>query len=119
LEKTKNTHIEKEGFKFIGADIGKADMLKNHLVKFKGVGTRKAKTCLRVNVDTQKVLKKLVESKFAKWTDGRCVNAIGTALNSKVNQSHADIISFYNSKIIGITNFYSFAGNRSKQHLVI
>ena len=117
MNKTVITHMEKEGFKFLGADLKKANMLKNHMIHLKGIGTRRATTRLRVNIDTQRIMTKLVESGIAKWK--RKNYAVGTALNWIINLDHADILAFYNSKIRGLVNFYTFAGNRSKLHLII
>lgn len=119
MRKTVITNIAKEGFNFLGAHISRANMLKNHMIKVKGKGTRRATTRLRVNLDLHKILKRLVTARIAKWIDPRQLKARGTALNSMVNHSHADIICFFNSKINGLCAFYSFAGNRSLLHYVI
>jgi retron-type reverse transcriptase len=66
LNKTTITHIGQEGFKFLGAELKKANMLKNHMISLKRVGTRRATTRLRVNMDTRKVMTKLVKCKIAK-----------------------------------------------------
>jgi len=108
------SHIEREGFKFLGADCGKAEMLKNPLVLVKGTGTKRATTRLRVFMDTQKVFKKLVDTKFAKWSNANPHIPIGTALNAWINHEHAEILAYYNCKLRGLNNFYSFAGNRRK-----
>lgn len=108
-----------DGFNFLGAHITKANMLKNHVIKVEGRGKRRATTRLRVNLNLRGVLNKLVETKIAKWVNPDKLEARGTALNSMINHSHADIIAFFNSKINGILAFYSFAGNRKLLHYVI
>lgn len=40
-------------------------------------------------------------------------------LTSMVNLSHYEIVKFYNSKIHGIVNYYSFASNRNGLHSVV
>ena len=109
----------KYGFNFLGAHIVKANMLKNHMLKVSAKGTRRATTKLRVNMDTRKVLQKLIQTRIAKWIDCNKLLARGTAFNSMINHSHADIICFYNSKINGLINFNSFFENRSRLHYII
>ena len=93
-------------------------MLKNHLVKVKGIGIQRSTPRLRVCIDTQKVLTKLVDTKIAKRSNINPTLPVGTALNAMINHDHSDILAYYNNKIRGLDNFYSFAGNRSKLHLV-
>ena len=93
-------------------------MVKNHVVKVRYNVTARATTRLRVNIDLQKVYKKLVENKLAKWVTTEQNLPRGTANNALINLSHADIIAFYNSKIRGLYTFYSFAGNRKKLHFI-
>lgn len=40
-------------------------------------------------------------------------------LTSLVNLSHYEIIKFYNAKMQGIVNYYSFASNRNSLHFVM
>ena len=117
LEKTVISNIQTEGFKFLGAECRRASMTKNHVVKHKD-RTIRATTRLRVNIDLTKVYKKLVSIKVATWDNKNLQVPRGTANNALINFSHAEIISWYNSKIQGIQNFYSFAGNRKRLHLV-
>lgn len=119
MDKSIISNMTSVGFNFLGAHIYKANMLRNHMIKVRGRGTRRATTRLRVNFDLRKVLQRLVDARIAKWSDGDKLLAKGTALNSMINHSHADIICFYNSKINGLNNFYSFAGNRSRLHYVM
>jgi len=65
LEKTAITNIQKSSFHFLGADCSRAVMTKNHVVK-RGKITVRATTRLRVNIDLQKVYKKLISSGLAK-----------------------------------------------------
>jgi retron-type reverse transcriptase len=66
LDKTVISNIQKEGFKFLGADCNRADMTKNHVVKLKRNVSIRATTRLRVNIDLEKVYRKLVSNKLAK-----------------------------------------------------
>lgn len=65
---------------------------------------------ITMHAPIDKLLKKLVEKKFLRWNEnGTYLN--GTAVRALVNWDHADIISYYNSTIKGILNYYSFATN--------
>lgn len=119
MEKTVISNIQKEGFKFLGADCSRADMVKNHVVKLKRNISIRATTRLRVFIDLNKVYKKLVANKLAKWDSNTPSIPRGTAHNALINYSHADIVNFYNSKIRGLYAFYSFAGNRKRLNLII
>lgn len=112
IENTLITHIQEEGFKFLGASCNKAYKTKNHVVKHSRMKSTKANTRLRVNVDLKKICDKLVTLKFAKRTIKGV--PVGTAYNAMLLLSHYEIVNFFNSKIRGIINFYSFAGDRSK-----
>lgn len=119
IDKTVITNIQKEGFKFLGADCNRARMVQNHVIKLKeGVSVR-ATTRLRVNIDLKKVYKKLVVSGVAKFDSQNQIVPRGTAMNALINLSHYEIISFYNSKMRGLYNFFSFAGNRKRLYLVL
>lgn len=118
VEKTLITNIQKEGFKFLGADCNRADMTKNHVIRRSNLSIR-ATTRLRVNIDLGKLYKTLVKIGVAKFDQTNKMTPRGTAKNAMINFSHADIIAFYNSKIRGLLNFYSFAGNRKRLNLVI
>lgn len=66
----------------------------------------------RLNMPTEIMLQKLIKNKIARRThDG---NIMARPVTSLVNLDHATIIQFYNSKIHGVLNYYSFAGNRVK-----
>lgn len=119
LDKTLISNIRKPGFKFLGADCKRADMTKNHVVRLKENVTVRATTRLRVNIDLNKVYKKLVSIGVAKWDNENNMVPRGTAKNALINLSHADIVAFYSSKIRGLVSFYSFAGNRRRLNLVI
>jgi len=88
-------------------------MKKNSLIKTVDGIRRRMTTRMRVYVDSKRIFKKLVESGIAKNRAGNPVPR-GTAKNAMINLSHYEIVSFYNSKIHGLINFFSFAGNRAK-----
>ena len=116
LEKTEITNLQKDGFKFLGASCNKADRTKTFVVKHSRMKSVRANVRLRVNVDLDKINKKLVASKLAKWDSNH--ELVGTAYNAIINLSHAEIINFFNSKFRGLYSFYSFAGNRKKLWLI-
>jgi hypothetical protein len=118
-QKTVITHIN-EGFDFLGANI-KSLKHTDYRGKFKttagAIITMRANVRARVNAPTKKLLEKLIKVGFA----GRNSNnqTVAKAMTSMVNQDHSTIIQFFNSKINGIVNYYSFASNRAELHNLI
>lgn len=112
-EKTTVTNT-RDGFKFLGARIIRHDNA-SIFNSFKKAGNRKItwRSTLRMRVDAPIVdlLEKLIANGFARR------NHLGTLLakgkTNMVHLSHFDIIQFFNSKITGLLNAYSFAGNFS------
>lgn len=88
-------------------------MRQNSLIRTKSGIRRRMTTRMRVYIDSKKVYKKLVDAKLAKTRHGNIVPR-GTAKNAMINLSHYEIVSFFNSKIHGLLNLFSFAGNREK-----
>lgn len=66
MEKSVITHIQKKGFQFLGASCAKADRTKNHVIKHARMESTRANVRLRVNVDMNKIFKKLTILGFAK-----------------------------------------------------
>ena len=113
MDKTVISHLKKQSFKFLGANCVKADRTKSPVVKHLANKSSRANERLRMNVDLDKVNKKLVTTGFAKYKSGT-TTPVGTAYNPMLLLSHYEIVSFFNSKFRGIYNFYSFAGDRRK-----
>lgn len=88
-------------------------MKKNSVIPTAEGTKRRMTTRMRVHIDTKKIYKKLIENGIARARKGNLVPR-GTAKNALINLSHYEIVAFYNSKIHGLLNFYSFAGNRAK-----
>ena len=65
---------------------------------------------MRLKAPTNKLINELKKSGFIR--QNKLGKYIPQAFTSMVNQSHYEIISFYNSKIHGILNFDGFASNR-------
>jgi hypothetical protein len=109
-EKTVITHIN-EGFHFLGAIVKNLRHLdfrmKTRTVK--GIPMR-ANVRASINMPTKIRIEKLIKSNFARRNhEGVILAKPQTGL---VNLDHATIVQFYNSKIYGILNYYSFAANR-------
>jgi group II intron reverse transcriptase/maturase len=118
MEKTIITRL-RDGFHFLGAFCFKEDnnsifnQSKNQLkVKI----TRRATLRLRVDAPIKVLVQKLINYGFARRNKKGKVLAKG--ITHMVHQDHFTIVKYFNSKIRGILNFYSFAGNRSLLHRV-
>lgn len=113
-EKTVISHIH-EGFHFLGAFI-KGRKQSGYMMKTKtssgNIITMRASLRATVNMPTKIMLQKLIKNKIARRNhDGKI---LARPVTSLVNLDHATIVQFFNSKIHGILNYYSFAGNRIK-----
>jgi group II intron reverse transcriptase/maturase len=118
-EKTVITHIN-EGFNFLGAivkNLRHVDFrMKTRTVKGTPI-TMRANVRARINMPTKIMIEKLIKSKFARINhEGLILAKPQTGL---INLDHATIVQFYNSKVHGILNYYSFAANRIEIHNLI
>lgn len=111
-EKTLITHLI-EGFNFLGANIKGLRHVGYTMKTTTPLGSKirmRANTRARVNMPTKKLFEKLIQSGFARR------NSLGKILAKPVtrlvNLDHSTIIQFYNSKIYGLLNYYTFAANR-------
>lgn len=77
------------------------------------VGTPK----LLLKAPITKILESLKKAKFIRLNEAG--SALPQGLETMVNLSHYEIVTFYNSKIRGILNFYSFASNRNNLRSII
>lgn len=116
-EKTLITNI-KEGFTFLGAYIRKLPRI-DHLIGNGGkkVGNRVTTRRLLVGAPMEKILELLVKNGVVRRN--RLGNLHPISITSLTNLSHYDIITYYNQRINGILNYYSFASNRAKLGTVI
>jgi hypothetical protein len=73
---------------------------------------------VRLNRPIDKIVKKLVERKFLKWTDSG-KSARPTGLTILMNFEHADILKYYNSVVRDLLCYYSFRHNKSRLNSVI
>lgn len=115
-DKTVISNIATEKWKFIGAEMSKirinADWLVHH-GNSRIVGT----PMLQVNAPIADLIKSLKKVGIVRQNLKQDV--LPQCLTSMVNLSHYEIVKFYNSKIHGITNYYSFASNRNDLHSVV
>jgi group II intron reverse transcriptase/maturase len=112
--KTVITNV-KEGFKFLGATIVKPQETGSRSKHRSLSGahiTMRANVRARVNAPMKKLIEDLIKVGFAGRDSRQAV--VAKPMTSMVNQDHATLLQFYNSKINGILNYYSFAANRSK-----
>jgi len=114
-EKTLVTHVS-EGFNFLGAHI-KAPKhsgfrMKKTTTSKGGRITMRANLRARVDAPIKLLIEKLIRAGLAKRNDRMAV--LPKPMTALVNTDHATIIQFYNSKVYGLMNYYSFAGNRVK-----
>lgn len=111
-EKTLITHAG-EGFQFLGAYIRKLDK-NTELLGKTGIGDqgRVFTRRLLMNAPMPKLIANLEKAGMIKRNSlNQCIPISCTKLT---NLTHYDIVSFYNLKINGILNFYSFASNYRK-----
>lgn len=72
---------------------------------------------MRVLAPIEKLIEKLVKNKFV--VRDRAGLPQATARKDLVLLSHYEIINFYNHRIQGVLNFYSFSGNRTNLRKII
>lgn len=99
----------KEGFTFLGANCSKTTAMSSGLFTNKKGNPAKSRMRLRIEAPITKLLDKLRINKFTKRDAKGLYQA--TSRRDLINFSHWEILSFYNSRILGILNFYSFAAN--------
>ena len=118
-KKTLVSHIG-EGFHFLGANV-KSLRHFDFRMKTKTINgapiTMRANVRSRINMPTKQLIEKLIKSGFA----GRNYKGqlLAKPITSIVNLDHATIIQFFNSKIHGLLNYYSFASNRIESQNII
>jgi hypothetical protein len=69
---------------------------------------------MRIDIPIQSLIETFQKNKFIKNSSTNKI--LPTSRKDMVNLCHEDIIRFYNSKIHGLLNFYSFARNYSELH---
>jgi len=111
-EKTLITHTS-DGFLFLGAHVKTLNHVdfrtKTSTADGRRITTR-ANVRARLNMPTEMMIQKLIRNKFARRNHFGKI--LASPLTSMVNLDHTTILQFYNSKIMGIINYYTFAANR-------
>lgn len=115
-EKTVITNIADNRWSFLGTDIIKIKKSPSFL-RLGKVGKTVATRRLLLKAPIDKLLEKLVLTGFVHRNAQSLI--IPKMHGAIINLDHAEILSFYNSKIRGILNFYSFAANRNKLGRII
>lgn len=111
-EKTLITHLN-EGFHFLGAyvkGLRRVGFMMKTVTTKGNVISMRANVRARVNMPTAKLIDKLILNGFARRNHHRQV--LARPLTKLVNLDHSTIVQFYNSKIHGLLNYYTFAANR-------
>jgi len=120
LTKTTISHFNKVGIFFLNTQI-KGNRETEKLVKTIERGGRKFKTRVtsrtRMFAPLKKLLQKCIDNNmFKRLQSGKVVP---TALKRMVNNDHSDILRFFNSKIRGILNYYSFVDNAKSLGIIV
>jgi hypothetical protein len=120
-DKTGITNYSTEPVKFLGFVIraphfkGRTKPLETVIVNGK-MALRRKKIRIRIDMDLQKVLKKLHANGFLKKRTSHSKHEKlihrGTFKGNLINLDHADIITYYNAVVRGLFNYYSFVDNR-------
>lgn len=127
-EKTGITKYTQKQVKFLGYKIS-APHVKNTVKPYEVIRTngrtvrRRKKIRIRIYMDTDKVIKKLiargvVKEKTAHWNHNKKTYG-GTYVGNLVNLDHKDIIMYYNSVIRGIHGYYDFVDNKKELNWII
>ena len=116
-DKTIITHMEEDRFNFLGAEITK---LKTSATFFGKSRKGRSMVVVRrplIKAPIQSLLTKLKTTGYIKQNHKQ--EYYPSHLGALINLSHYDVLTFYNSKIHGILNFYSFASNLNKVGRII
>jgi hypothetical protein len=108
----------RDGFSFLGAKCINTPQSEHPFLVPNKSGTRtKPRLRMRILAPITKILDRLVSNGFA-YRDANGLPQ-ATARKDLVNLSHFEILRFYNHRINGIINFYSFAGNYNNLRKVV
>lgn len=117
IDKTLITNLH-EGFDFLGANIKK--LYNNGYLVHSKLGDhhfrRRVPLKLFITAPILKIINKLIETGHARRNHTGLLLAKGKT--NLVLFDHYTIIKNYNSKIYGLLNFFSFAGNISSLHRI-
>lgn len=109
VEKTEISNLKK-GINFLGSKIIQRGKVYVNIKNTSKPGLRRRSTRrLSILAPLETIINKLIIAGFAR--KNHLNKTLPRGRRDLVNLSHYDIISFYNSRINGILNYYSFAGN--------
>lgn len=91
--------------------------MKAGLFKNKYGNPAKSQMRLRIEIPLKDLIKKLHANKFTKLNEKG--ESIARARKDLTNFAHHEIVKFYNSRIQGLYNFYSFAANLNSLRVII
>ena len=111
--KTQISKATKTPARFLGVEIRWRKTQEKKVVLTKNKKKARITSRIEMRAPMKDLVRKLVSRKFAKW-DFTGKNVIPSGLTFIQNQSHADIVSYYNAVTRGILNYYSMADNRSQ-----
>jgi hypothetical protein len=121
LEKTLITNLRDNNFSFLGAEIVKLKANTSFVHKVNDSLGRKSKrrghARLLIKAPFATLLNKIKNNGFAR--QDRLGNYRPVAYTKITNLSHYEILTFYNSKINGLLNFYSFASNLNRLRFIL
>lgn len=111
------THISNtaKGFYFLGAHIKRVRVKHKILTHSAFHGGSKGKRRMNPRLRTLAPIKKLIEKlKSLGFVKMKQENYVATSKSGLIYMDHGDILAYYNQKIRGVMNYYSFAGNRGQ-----
>jgi len=106
----------RDGFNFLGAWCISPNNIKDQYAVKNKFGNRSHVT-MRILAPIKQLINKLVINKFVKLDYNGLPHA--TSRRHLVNFSHYEILNFYNYRINGLLEFYSFAGNVNDMRKII
>lgn len=120
-DKTTVIDFSKDSFNFLGYNIRTPMSKKGQkpletiLMNGKAI-TRRKKVRPVINMDTDKILKRLKNNSFIRMrtshTRHKAKTYRGKFKGNLINLDHPDILRYYNSVVRGIQNYYRFSKNR-------
>jgi retron-type reverse transcriptase len=107
-EKTDILNFNKNSFEFLSVIFKTNNSKIKKIAKYKFNRKKRVTAEIRLLAPLKKILEKLKAAKMLKQINNQYFS---TALKFLVNLDHADILRFYNSKFLGLINYYSFVNN--------
>ena len=108
----------RDGFHFLGAQCINPNSVKDqYCTKMNSGRVGRYRLRMRILAPIADLIDKLTTNRFV-LRDNQDM-PVATARKDLVNYTHHEIITFYNHRIRGILNFYSFAGNRNDLRKII